>query len=116
MDPHIDKTPRITKLAAEQGHQVLILPVHQPELNPIELVWAIAKNECARQLRAGLQFREVRQHLEAALANISATTCATLYETVRQTEAAYWKLDVELDDDIIEATHEEQDDKFCMAK
>jgi hypothetical protein len=116
VDKHIDKTPLITKLVAEQGHQVLILPVHPPELNPIELVWAIVQNDCARQLRAGLQFREVRQHLEAALANISAATCCKLYETVRQIEATYWKLDVELDDDVIEGTHDEQDDEFCVAR
>lgn len=114
VDKYIDKTPFITKLAAEQGHQVLILPVHHPELNPIELVWAIVKNACARQLRAGLPFREVRQHLETALENISATTCRKLYETVRQTEATYWKLDVELDDALIEDTYDEQDDEFCV--
>ena len=52
VDQHIDKTPLITKLAAEQGHQVLILPVHHPELNPIELVWAIAKADRSGLLEA----------------------------------------------------------------
>lgn len=115
VDQHIDKTPWMTKLAAAHGHQVLLLPVHHPELNPIELVWAIVKNDCARQLRAGLKFKEVRQHLEGALANISAATCSKLYERVRQTERTYWQLDVDLDDDIFEETHGEQDDESCVA-
>jgi hypothetical protein len=87
LEQHIDKTPLITKLAARHGHQVLILPVHHPELNPIELVWAIVKNECARLLRTGTQFKEVRQHLEAAFTKLSADTSRKLYETIRQTEA-----------------------------
>lgn len=101
VEKHIDKTPLITKLAARHGHQVLILPVHHPELNPIELVWAIVKNECARLLRTGTQFKEVRQHLEAALNGISSSTCQKLFQTVRQTEATYWTLDEKLDDDMV---------------
>jgi len=49
------------------------------------------------------------------LANISATTCSKLYERVRQTERTYWQLDVDLDDDIFEETHGEQDDESCVA-
>ena len=33
-------------LAEEQGHKVLFLPVHHPEFNPIELVWATVKHYC----------------------------------------------------------------------
>ena len=102
LDKHIDKTPLITQLAAKHDHQVLILPVHPPELNPIERVWAIVKNECARLLRTGTQFKEVRQPLEAAFTKLSSDTCRKLYETVRQTEATYWKLDEELDEKMVE--------------
>lgn len=111
VEKHIDKTPFITQLATEHGHHVLLLPVHHPELNPIELVWAIVKNECARLLRTGMPFREVRQQLEAALAKISATTCHKLYETVQQTEALYWKLDEELDEDTFDELNGEEDEE-----
>ena len=114
LEEHIDKTPLITKLAAAQGHRVLVLPVHHPELNPIELVWAIVKNECARLLRTGTQFKEVRQHLETAFARLSPTTCQKLYETVRQTEATYWKLDEELDERMVEQTGDEREVDPCF--
>lgn len=114
LQEHIDKTPLITKLAVEQGHRVLVLPVHHPELNPIELVWAIVKNECARLLRTGTQFKEVRQHLETAFARLSPATCHKLYETVRQTEATYWKLDEELDERMVEQTDDEREVDPCF--
>jgi transposase len=113
LEKHIDKTPLITKLAAKHGHQGLILPVHHPELNPIELVWAIVKNECARLLRTGTQFKAVRQHLEAAFTKLSSDTCRKLYETVRQTEATYWKLDEELDEKMIEQAEEGNEAELC---
>ncbi|MCP4106970.1 MAG: hypothetical protein GY749_15770, partial [Desulfobacteraceae bacterium] len=65
----------IEKTGLRHGHKVLFLPVHHPELNPIELVWAVAKNECGRLMRSGIKFEEVRQHLENALEGISALTC-----------------------------------------
>jgi len=55
------------------------------------------------------------RYVQGALANISATTCSKLYERVRQTERTYWQLDVDLDDDIFEETHGEQDDACCVA-
>lgn len=113
LEQHIDKTPLITKLAARHGPQVLILPVHHPELNPIELVWAIVKNECARLLRTGTQFKEVRLHLEAAFTKLSSDTCRKLYETVRQTEATYWKLDEELDEKMIEQADDGYEAELC---
>jgi len=51
---NIDKTPLVSQIAEQHGHKVLILPVHHPELNPIELVWGFAKNECARQIHKDL--------------------------------------------------------------
>ena len=114
LEKHIDKTPLITKLAAKHDHQVLILPVHHPELNPIELVWAIVKNECARLLRTGTQCKEVRQHLEAAFTNLSSHTCRKLYETVQQTEATYWKLDEELDEKMVDQNDGEHEVEPCL--
>ena len=69
-------------MAEKRGHKVLILPVHHPELNPIELVWAIVKNECGRLLRNGIKFMEVRDHLESAFSNISPDICGGLYKKI----------------------------------
>lgn len=93
----IDKTPLIEKLAKKQGHKVLFLPVHHPELNPIETVWAVVKNECGRLLRSGIKFKEVRIHLEKAFTKISAQTCQKLFDRIKQKENEYWKLDMEFD-------------------
>ena len=43
-----DKKTMAEIFAENAGHRVLFLPVHHPELNPIELVWNTAKGYCAR--------------------------------------------------------------------
>ena len=45
VEQNIDKMPIVQKMAKSNGHKVLLLPVHHPELNPIELLWGIVKNE-----------------------------------------------------------------------
>jgi hypothetical protein len=97
VDEQIDKTPIVQKIAEKRGHKGLILPVHHPELNPIELVWALVKNECGGLLRNGIKFIEVREHLEKALSNITPDICRGLCEKVIKKEKEYWKTDVELD-------------------
>jgi hypothetical protein len=93
-----DKTPMVQTLAEAHGHKFLLLPVHHPELNPIELIWAIVKNECGRLLRQGVKFPEVREHLQAAFHNITAATCDKLYQKIQRQEESYWTTDMELDD------------------
>ena len=114
MEANIDRTPLVSKEAQKHGHEVLFLPVHHPELNPIELVWAIIKNDCAKKLRTGVSFAEVRKHLEYALAELSEETCKKLNEHVKKKEHEYWDMDIELenfdDDEVIEFTEIEEDD------
>lgn len=98
MHGHLDKTPVVQKWAEAPGPQVLLLPVHHPELNPIELVWAIVKNECGRVLRQGVKFTEVRDHLEKACEKVTAATCRGLYDKILQQEQTSWVTDVELDE------------------
>ena len=114
MEANIDRTPLVSQEAQKHGHEVLFLPVHHPELNPIELVWAIIKNDCAKKLRTGVSFAEVRKHLEYALAELSEETCKKLNEHVKKKEHEYWDMDIELenfdDDEVIEFTEIEEDD------
>lgn len=93
----IDKIPIVQKIAAQKKHKVLLLPVHHPELNPIETLWAIVKNECGKLLRQGTQFKQVREHLETAFNHITPETCQRLYDKVQKKEEEYWLTDVELD-------------------
>jgi len=97
VDASIDKTPIVQKLAEQKGHKILLLPVHHPELNPIETIWAIVKNECGKLLRQGIKFKEVRQHLEIAFSHITSETCQGLYDKIQTKEDEYWLADVELD-------------------
>ncbi len=73
------------------------LPVHHPELNPIELVWGIVKNEFGCLLRNGTKFIEVRDHLVKAFDKITPTTCLNLYEKIRKKEYEYWIADIAMD-------------------
>ena len=67
MDRYREKKPLVEMLAEAEGHKVLFLPVHHPELNPIELVWATVKHYCGTLFSNSTSFREQRQHLEAAI-------------------------------------------------
>jgi hypothetical protein len=97
VDAVMDTTPVVQKIAEQQGHKVLFLPVHHPELNPIETIWAIVKNACGKLLRQGIKFQEVRQHLDTAFTAITLQTCQGLYEKIQAQEDTYWQTDIELD-------------------
>jgi len=97
VDQNIDKTPIVQKIAEGNGHKVLLLPVHHPELNPIELLWGIVKNECARLLREGVTFKQVRVHLENAFDNVHSETFEKLYNKIKRKEDEYWNTDLQID-------------------
>jgi transposase len=40
VDKRRDKKPLAELFAEEKGHKIFFLPVHHPELNPVELVWS----------------------------------------------------------------------------
>jgi hypothetical protein len=111
---HLDKTPVVQKFAEAQGHKLLLLPVHHPELNPIELIWAIVKNECGRLLRHGVKFAEVREHLEQAFDKVTASTCCKLYHKIQQQEEVYWATDVKIDNIEDENIEDDTDNDFTL--
>ena len=49
--------------AEKAGHRVLFLPVHHPELNPIELVWNTAKEFCGRLFSNETGFKDQRRYV-----------------------------------------------------
>ena len=74
-----DKKTMVEIFAENKGHRVLFLPVHHPELNPIELVWNTAKGECARLFSNKTSFQDQRMRLEEAFSN---TECVNGFETL----------------------------------
>ena len=102
-----DKKPMVEMIAEQHGHRVLFLPVHHPELNPIELVWATAKNHCASLFSNTTSFKEQRKHLEEAFRkDIIPEYCAKVFEHVRSKEEKYWEADLAFDDELeIESEH-----------
>lgn len=97
LEQSTDRTPMVQKDAQQKGFQLLILPVHHPELNPIELVWAIVKNECAKKLRNGMSFKDVLLQLQESFDNFPAQTCENLYKHILEKENEFWKIDLEFD-------------------
>ena len=88
-------------LAEAQGHKVLFLPVHHPELNPIELVWATVKHYCGTIFSNSTSFKAQRQHLEESFErDITPEYCAKVYEHVQHIEERYWTTDLIIDEDI----------------
>jgi transposase len=112
VDKHRDKKPMVEVFAEEQGHKVLFLPVHHPELNPIELVWATAKNHCGAVFSNHTNFQAQRHHLEESFKrDITPEYCVKLYDHVHQIEEKYWDADLAIDDEL-ESTQEDSD-LFC---
>jgi len=101
MDRYRDKKPMVEILAEAQGHKVLFLPVHHPELNPIELVWATVKHYCGTVFSNSTSFKEQRQHLEESFTrDITPEYCAKVYEHGQHIEERYWTTDLIIDEDI----------------
>lgn len=101
VDRYRDKKPMVEIFAEEKGHKVLFLPVHHPELNPIELVWATVKNYCGTVFSNSTSFKEQRQHLEESIKkDITPEYCTKVYEHVRKIEEKYWNIDLIIDDEI----------------
>lgn len=96
-----DKKTMVEIFAENEGHRVLFLPVHHPELNPIELVWNTAKGDCARLFSNQTSFKDQRIRLEAAFQNeISEEYCLKTFQHVRDIEEKYWETDLILDEEL----------------
>ena len=96
-----DKKTMVEIFVENEGHKILFLPVHHPELNPIELVWNRAKNHCAHLFSNTTSFQDQRTHLEQAFRDeIDSDYCVKAFEHIRQVEEKYWEADLLFDDDL----------------
>ena len=105
-----DKKTMVETFAENDGHRVLFLPVHHPELSPIELVWNTAKGECARLFTNTTSFREQRIRLENAFnSKTDSEYCSEAFRHVRQFEEKYWEVDLEFDDELDDESKTDSD-------
>jgi hypothetical protein len=101
VDPYRDKKPMVEVFAEEKGQKLLFLPVHHPELNPIEFIWANVKNYCGTVFSNSTRFKEQRQHLEESFKkDITPEYCTKVYEHVQKIDERYWHTDLMIDDEI----------------
>ena len=100
-----DKKTMVEIFAENKSHRVLFLPVYHPELNPIELVWNMAKGECARLFSNKTSFKDQRIRLEEIFRNkIDSEYCSEAFKHVRQFEEKYWEADLVIDDELDDVT------------
>ncbi|XP_072377806.1 uncharacterized protein [Diabrotica undecimpunctata] len=83
----------IDELAKAQNKTVLRLPPYHCELNPIELIWADAKNFVAANNKT-FKFADVKILLNDALNNIAQEKWKNCVKHVQNTvEKKFWELD-----------------------
>ena len=82
-------------IARQYGHEVIRTPPYHPELQPIELCWAVVKNHVARN--CDFTMKNLIDNLEHGFANVTAEACVKMISKVRKTEDKFWKEDLKLD-------------------
>ncbi|OQR83702.1 hypothetical protein ACHHYP_14392, partial [Achlya hypogyna] len=60
------------QIAAEYDHRVLYTPPYHPELQPIEIIWAVAKNRIAVDLAETMD--ELGQKIAASFSRVTSNT------------------------------------------
>lgn len=86
----------VDEMAKEHNIIILRLPPYHCELNPIELIWAQAKTEVARNNRT-FKIADVRKLFDDALQNITADTWRKCIQHVKKEEMRMWELDVRVE-------------------
>ena len=85
----------LDEIAAEHGHEILRTPPYHPELQPIEICWAVVKNQIAR--KCNFTMANLLAQLEDAFGSVTAKTCSGLIMKIRKVEDRFWEEDVMLD-------------------
>jgi transposase len=72
--PELNRT-EVEKLMTAAGHTLVYTPPFAPEVQPIELAWALAKQLVARQATTNRSIETTREQAEAALSSITTEHC-----------------------------------------
>jgi len=81
----------IDKTASKNGHTVLRTPPYHPELQPIEICWAVVKGHVAAH--NDFKMATVRYLLEDGFNKVTNHTIDGIIKKVREQEDAFWKED-----------------------
>ena len=65
---------KVEQMARDKGHEVLYSPPHYSDLQPIELVWAVAKGEAGRQYDTKTEFSDVLTRIKTTFSNLESST------------------------------------------
>ena len=85
----------LDEIAMEHGHEILRTPPYHPELQPIEMCWAVLKNQIARN--CDFTMANLLAQLETAFDSVTKKTCTGLINKVRKIEDKFWKEDILMD-------------------
>ena len=80
------------QLIQSHGHLVLRLPPYHCDLNPIELLWGIIKNDVASK-NSTFKLADMRNLTEQAIQDIPLETIKSTFEHTRKIEETYWEND-----------------------
>jgi len=85
---------RLDQIARSDGHSILRTPQYHPELQPIEICWAIVKNYMADH--CDFTMKNFREELPSAFGQVKARTCKKLISKIVEQEKKYWSEDLQL--------------------
>jgi transposase len=86
----------LDRLAREKGHVILRTPPYHPELQPIEICWAIVKNELAD--KCDFTMANLKNQIPKAFSKVTAETCRKIIARVAEVEDRFWLEDEQLDE------------------
>lgn len=103
----------LDKIAAKMGHTILRTPPYHPELQPIEICWAVVKDHVAKH--NDFTMETVKRLLEDGFNKVDKNTITGIIKKVREIEDRFWeedskteeKITSEIIDDNIEVLDEE---------
>ncbi|KAF0708863.1 hypothetical protein AaE_013064 [Aphanomyces astaci] len=75
--------PMVVTMAEAAGHEIYYSPPHHSNLQPIEVVWAIIKENVGRQYQDDTTFHDVGQRLDTACASL---TSHAIFGCIRKAE------------------------------
>ena len=85
--------PAIVKVAEAEGHRILFQPPHHSDLQAIELIWAKAKGQVAKQYSSSTSFKEVEERLLEAFSQITSENWNAVIKHIHKNEQEYWEND-----------------------
>ena len=82
-----EKEYATVQIAAEYGHYVHVTPPYHPELQPIEIIWAVVKNHVAANPPSSMS--DLRDKLRAGFKKVNKKTWKGAYSKVQAEEDLY---------------------------